>query len=95
MKWWAILTQPLGVTGLALALVFGVLGVKLKDREKPWFLPVSIGLAAICIIGGLFLADKQIKNESNKVQRTIIQSTSGANSPAIQGNRNNITIIKK
>ena len=95
MKWWNILTNPFGLTGFALALVFGAVGVKLKDRNKPWFLPVAIALATLVMLGGLYLADKQIQNTLNKVPRTNIQNTEGANSPVTQGNHNNVTIINK
>lgn len=63
MDWTNIVTQPLGLAAFALALVFGVAGVKLQDRQRPWFLPAAIILAAIVLIGCLYLAHRQIVAE--------------------------------
>jgi hypothetical protein len=38
MKWIEVVNNPYALVALALALVFGVAGVKLAARKKPWFI---------------------------------------------------------
>jgi hypothetical protein len=58
MDWTKVITDPLGFTGFALALVFGVLGYSTRGRRKNerWKSLVAFALAAFCILGGLVLA---------------------------------------
>lgn len=70
MQWTGVLVHPLGLVGIALALVFGVLGLKFKGRERPWFLPAAMILAGMVMVGGLYLAYTQI-------QQTIIAESEG------------------
>lgn len=54
MDWTKVVTEPLGLVGFALALVFGVLGAR---RGAPrGLLPVGIALAAACMVGAFALA---------------------------------------
>jgi tetratricopeptide (TPR) repeat protein len=54
MDWAKAVIHPLGLAGYALALVFGA---SLKIRNlPPWWPKAAIGLAALCVIGGLTLA---------------------------------------
>lgn len=57
MDWTKVVTEPLGLVGFALALVFSVLGA-LRDAPR-WLLPVGIALAAACIVGAFALAWQQ------------------------------------
>jgi len=58
VPWEKVLTNPLGLAGYALCLVFGVVTLIAKKREqKPrWVIPAGFALAAICVLGGLALA---------------------------------------
>lgn len=100
MKWTDVVTHPLGLVAFALALIFGVAGVKLAARNRPWFLPSAIALAALVMVGGLFLAyqDTQSKVKPAAIvpqEKTVVQQeTKGSNSPAIQGVKGNVTIIQ-
>lgn len=52
-----VVTQPLGLTGFALSLVFGVLS---RKRGMPrWWPGAAIGMAVAALLGGLFLAYSQ------------------------------------
>ena len=53
-----IFTDPLSLVGDALALVFGLITLKVRMRQKKpnWLLPVVVVLAAVCIVAGLGLA---------------------------------------
>jgi hypothetical protein len=99
MKWTEIVTHPLGLVAFALALVFGVAGVKLAARNRLWFLPVAISLAALVIVGGLFLAYQDLQSKATPVaavpqEKTAVkQETHGPNSPAIQGVGGDVTIM--
>jgi hypothetical protein len=92
MKWTEVVSNPYGLTAFALALVFGVAG-KLAARNRKWFLPVAITLAALVIVGGLFLAYQDVQSRSKSAStaspqekpREVKQETHGPNSPAVQG----------
>jgi hypothetical protein len=60
MDWTKIVTHPLGLAAFALALIFGVAGVRLQGRQGPWFLPAALIIAAIALIGCFYLANRQI-----------------------------------
>jgi hypothetical protein len=53
-----ILTDPLGLAGYALFLIFGAITLVLKKRLKKhyWLIPTGAVLGALCIIAGLSLA---------------------------------------
>lgn len=58
VPWEKVITDPLGFSGYALFLVFGLVTL-LARQQKPkheWIVPVGIVLAAVCLIGGLVLA---------------------------------------
>jgi hypothetical protein len=46
--------HPLGLVGFALSLVFGVVAKK-NVRSPKWLMPSAIVLAAVSIVGGLWL----------------------------------------
>ena len=69
MDWIKVITHPLGFAAYALFLFFGVAGAKLKDRQRPWFLPAAWFLAAIALIGGLCLAYHQVATREEASQR--------------------------
>jgi hypothetical protein len=100
MNWSDVITHPLGLVAYALALVFGVVGVRIAARNKPWFFPVAIAMAALVIVGGLFLAYQDIKSKAISAtlkspvgMKEVKQETHGADSPAVQGVGGNLTII--
>jgi hypothetical protein len=79
MRWIEVVTHPLGLVAFALALIFGVIGVKFKARQRPWFLPLSFCLAAITIIAGLYIDYLQIKSKPLSPIQITHQPISSAN----------------
>ena len=51
-----MVTQPLGLTGFALFLVFGYLARVKSNDERRWLSPVAVAVAALALTGGLVLA---------------------------------------
>ena len=58
VPWEKVLTNPLGLAGYALFLVFVVVKLLVKQRKprNNWIVPVGFALAAACVFGGLGLA---------------------------------------
>ncbi|MET0166594.1 MAG: hypothetical protein ABW318_16510 [Vicinamibacterales bacterium] len=60
MDWTRVVTDPVGLSGFALALGFGVLSRLLAAQARRisarWVTAGAFGLALICVIGGLTLA---------------------------------------
>lgn len=92
-----IVTHPLGLAGYALALVFGLISKLGPSDRVPWVAPAAVALAAVCIIGGLVLANGQV----NKVKKTsppaasaaaVTQHTQGDQSPAISGTSGDVSV---
>ena len=53
-----IVTDPLGLAGYALFLVFGILTIVVKNRKKEskWIISAGFSLAFLCALGGLAIA---------------------------------------
>jgi hypothetical protein len=59
MDWMKVITDPLGIAGFALALVFGVasrLVAQKRRKNTQWIVLAAYALAATCVVGGLTLA---------------------------------------
>jgi hypothetical protein len=58
INWDKALTDPIGLAGFALSLLFGVVTVVVKQRKpsSAWIIPTGFILATVCILGGLGLA---------------------------------------
>jgi hypothetical protein len=99
-EWIKVVTQPIGLIGFVLFLVFGVLARANRRAERRWLLPAAVVLAVIALVGGLGLAYLQVKGaaahemtrQANPVPTSspqtptqIQQITSGPGSPAVQG----------
>ena len=106
-KWTAVVTDPLGLAGFALFLVFILLRRRLAPEVR--LVTVSfIALAALCLIGGLGLAylrqppaPPPMKEASptpvpsSQQPSQVHQETHGAQSPAVSGVQGNVTIIQE
>lgn len=68
MDWTKVITDPLGLAGFALALVFGFVA---RTRKPAWVMPVSIILAAVCIFGSLFLAYERVSSEKKEAGKKL------------------------
>jgi hypothetical protein len=55
MAWMKVITDPLGIAGFALALVFSLIG-RNHGKNSQWIAPAAYALAAVCVLGGFALA---------------------------------------
>jgi hypothetical protein len=102
-EWTKVVSNPLGLAGFALFLVFGYLARVKRNDERRWLSPVAVALAFVALAGGLILSyiptsklsppaspsvEAPTRPQVNKVQ----QSTTGDGSPAVQGTQGDVTI---
>ena len=66
MDWTKVITEPLGLIGFALSLVFGVLSV--RKGMASWWPVAAMALAAVSIAGGLFLAFKKVEGDTARLE---------------------------
>jgi hypothetical protein len=100
--WTNVVTQPLGLAGFALFLVFGYLARAKSKDERRWLSPVAMIVAVMALAGGLVLAYLQTPKPAAPVVKTaapatqqntqVQQTTSGPGSPAVQGVQGDVTI---
>ena len=104
-EWTKVVTQPLGLVGFCLFLVFGYLAKVKRHDERHWLTPVAVALAAVSLIGGLTLAYLQTPNPQAPVIQTtnppapspqqtnkVQQTSSGPGSPNVQGVQGDVTV---
>lgn len=98
--WTRVVTEPLGLAGFALFLVFGVLSRVKTGKERRWLAPVASAMAVLALAAGLGLAylktaavpqpppKAQVPAQTNNIQQT----TTGKGSPIVQGVQGDVTI---
>jgi len=69
-EWTSVVTDPLGLAGFALFLVFSVLGLRRRTSEARWVTASFVSLAGIALVGGLGLAYVRQPNPSPKKETT-------------------------
>jgi hypothetical protein len=89
-EWVKVLTQPLGLAGFALFLIFQLLGRKLKAYERRWAFVAMVAMSVICLLGGLGLAYRH-EQKQEKIEQ-VQQQSSGAGSPNVQGVQGDVNI---
>ena len=103
--WTKVVTEPLGLAGFALFLVFGVLSRLKRKTELRWMGPVAAGMAILALAGGLTLAYVKTARQGTPVvsqpaaaaaptqtNQQVQQTTKGAGSPIVQGVQGDVTI---
>jgi tetratricopeptide (TPR) repeat protein len=97
--WTKVVTNPLGLAGFALFLVFSVLARVKRHDERRWLSPLVVTAALLALLGGLTIAYVQVpkpaqtsKAPSQPQPNQAQHSTSGAGSPAVQGVQGDVTI---
>ena len=104
--WIKVVTEPLGLAGFALFLVFGVLARVKKQDERRWLGPLASGMAVLALVGGLTLAYVKASHSPTPqgastptakapapVQTNQVeQTTTGKGSPAVQGVQGDVNI---
>ena len=104
-EWAKVVTNPLGLTGFALFLVFAYLARAKRIDERRWISPIAVAAAVVALVGGLLLAYVQTSKPATPVvqagkppvsgqQQTnqVQQTTTGQGSPAVQGVQGDLTI---
>lgn len=101
--WTKVVTDPLGLAGFALFLVFGYLAKVKRADERRWLAPLAVLAAIGALIGGLAMSYVRVpkpavpsaqtgkapaQQQRNKAQ----QSSSGPGSPNVQGIQGDVTI---
>ena len=102
--WTKVVTEPLGLAGFALFLIFAYLG-KLKSGDKrKWISPVAFVCAAATLTAGLSLAYLQIAKPVTPPASPVKaapdiqqinhsqQTSTGPGSPNIQGVNGDVTV---
>lgn len=104
MDWTKVITEPLGLAGFALFLVFGVLSRVKRQKELRWMGPVAAGMAILALAVGLTLAYLKASRQAPAPVSTpaaaapqtqtnqVVQKTTGAGSPVVQGVQGDVTI---
>jgi hypothetical protein len=104
-EWAKVVTEPLGLAGFALFLIFTYLGKTKQADHRKWLSPMAFGCAAITLVGGLTLAYLQITKPTQApaslskpapppIQQTnqVQQLSTGQGSPNVQGVQGDVTI---
>jgi hypothetical protein len=103
--WAKVVSEPLGLAGFALFLIFTYLGKVKSGDKRRWISPVAFGCAAATLLAGFGLAYLQIakplpppvsaaKPAASAAQQInhVQQSSTGPGSPNVQGVKGDVTI---
>lgn len=95
-SWIKVVTDPLGLTGFALFLVFSFLARNRQGKKPKWLTPSAFAMALIALVGGLSIAYQQNTHpsapSSDQKIGIIEQSSSGSSAPNVAGVRGNVSI---
>jgi hypothetical protein len=90
MNWTKVVTEPLGLAGFALSLVFGVIARWKKSDGRRWMFPAAISMAGVALVGGLSLAYLRARKDAVPPAK-IKQTSSGCASPNIANVNGDVT----
>lgn len=98
-EWTKVVTNPWGLAGFALFVVFKYLAKAKSSDERSWIAPVAVSLAATALIGGLAIAYVQVRKAAQQFaparqqsNQQVPQTSSGEGSPNVQGVQGDVTI---
>jgi hypothetical protein len=102
-EWTKVVTDPLGLAGFALFLVFGCLAKMKQSSERRWMAPLAVSAAILTLAGGLTLSYFRTAKSAPPVVQTdkkpaptqvnqVQQSSTGPGSPNVQGVNGNVVI---
>lgn len=69
-EWTKVVTNPLGLVGFALFLVFGYLAKVNRLDERRWIAPVAMFVAIAALVGGLAIAYVQVPKAAQPSSQT-------------------------
>src|SRR5437868_6322856 len=95
--WSKVVTEPLGLAGFALFLVFGFLSKLKRKDERRWLAPTAAAMGVAALAGGMvlsyFKASQSSAHGASQIQVNQIQQTTTApDSPVFQGVQGNVTV---
>ena len=106
--WIKVVTEPLGLAGFALFLIFGYLAKAKRRDERRWLSPAAFAIAAVALIGGLIISYVKVRPPApvtpsvetsrpaapveQQTNQQIQQTSIGHGSPNVQGVQGNVTI---
>lgn len=90
--WTRVVTDPLGIAGFALFLVFGLLARLKAGRERRWLSRASIILASVALLGGLSLAYIRLTREMATAGKSQVPQQSTSSPPTKGGPGQPITV---
>jgi hypothetical protein len=105
--WTKVVTDPLGLAGFALFLIFGLVAKLTNKSERQWVSRTAVVAAVFTLVSCLALAflrttrsmpqpaGKNVTAGTTSSQQSneVHQSTSGPGSPAVQGVQGNVTVV--
>lgn len=104
-EWTKVVTDPLGLAGFALFLVFGLLAQLKRREERQWVARLAAGMAIVTLAGGMVLAyfktarpavsppqSSSAPVRPQQQMNQVQQTTTGPGSPAVQGVQGDVTI---
>ena len=105
-EWIKVVTDPLGLAGFALFLVFAALARLKRRDERQWLGRLAAAMAIGALAGGMLLAYFKIARvrvvasppsssapvSSQQQTNQVQQTTTGQGSPAVQGVQGDVTI---
>jgi hypothetical protein len=94
-EWIKVVTDPLGLAGFALFLMFGYVAKFKRVSEQRWLARVAVISAVAALIGGLSLSyvktSKSAAAALGQANR-VHQVSTGQGSPNVQGVKGDVTI---
>jgi disulfide bond formation protein DsbB len=104
--WVKVVTEPLGLAGFVLFLVFGYLAKTKRNDERRWLSLVSFAIATLALVGSLAIAYAKVSRSNPPAVQTstttiparqqtnqqVQQSSAGDGSPNVQGVQGDVAI---
>lgn len=100
--WTKVITNPLGLAGFSLFLIFGFIGRLKLSQKRPWIVIVAFAMSAVSLLGGLLLAYSKASTEKtaqsptapadNQTCSQVEQSSTGNASPNVNCVKGPVTI---
>jgi hypothetical protein len=69
--WTKVVTDPLGLVGFTLFLLFGAVARLKRDEKRSWVVPVTLGMAVLALASGLTLAFLKQSQSSAREKATL------------------------